>query len=77
MWDKWVMRLLAGVYIVGGAATLLAPESIGRFARWFASNPLYMRIDGMVGIALGVWLALRQYQEEESPPPSMWHRMFR
>ena len=31
MWDKWIVRILAGWFIVGGALALLAPESIGRF----------------------------------------------
>ena len=33
MWAKWVVRVLAVVYIVGGVATLLAPEVMGRFTR--------------------------------------------
>ena len=64
MWDKWIVRLLAGWFIVGGALALLFPESMGRFAHWFANNPLYMRLDGMLGIALGIWLALKQYRGE-------------
>jgi hypothetical protein len=67
------MRLLAILYIVGGAVALLVPESMGRFARWVADNPLYMRLDGMAGIALGLWLALRQYREEQPPLPR-WQR---
>ena len=47
MWNKCVVRTLAAAYIVGGVATLLAPESMGRFARWFADHPLYMRLDGI------------------------------
>jgi len=74
MWDKRIMRLLTILYIVGGAAALLAPESMGRFGRWVSDNPLYMRIDGMAGIALGVWLALREYRKEESPRP-WWRRL--
>jgi hypothetical protein len=64
MWDKIIVRLLTVVYIVGGAAALFAPESVGKLSRWFADNPRYMRLDGIVGIALGIWLALRQYREE-------------
>ena len=78
MWDKWVVRILAGVYIVGGVVTLLAPESMGRLARWFANNPLYMRLDGIAATALGVFLALREYREEEPappPPPPWWRRL--
>ena len=51
------------------------PESMGRLARWVADNPLYMRLDGMVGIALGLWLTLRQYREEHPPRPR-WQRRF-
>ena len=64
MWDKTLMRLLAILYIVGGAATLLAPGSVGKLSRWFADNPRYMRLDGMLVIALGIWLALRHPREE-------------
>ena len=73
MWDKWVVRTLAAAYIVGGVATLLAPESMGRLARWFADNPLYMRLDGIAVTALGVFLALRENQKEEPPP--WWRRL--
>ena len=64
MWDKRIMRLLAIVYLVEGAVALLAPERMSRFTRWFVDNPRYMRLGGIVAIALGIWLALRQYQEE-------------
>jgi uncharacterized protein YjeT (DUF2065 family) len=63
MWDKRMMRFLAIVYLVEGAAALLTPESMGKFTRWFADNPRYMRLGGIVGIALGLWLVLKQYQE--------------
>jgi hypothetical protein len=76
MWTKRVVRGLAGVYIVGGAATLLAPATMGRFTRWFGNHPLYMRLDGIAVIALGVLLALREYREKEPPPP-WWRRIFR
>jgi hypothetical protein len=75
MWDKWIVRILAGAYIVGGAATLLAPESMARFTRWFANNPLYMRLDAIAVVGLGVFLAIREYREKEPPPP-WWHRIF-
>jgi hypothetical protein len=75
MWDRVTMRLLTILYLVGGVAALLAPESMGRFGRWVADNPRYMRVDGMVGIALGVWLALRQYREGKPPRP-WWRRLF-
>jgi uncharacterized protein YjeT (DUF2065 family) len=65
MWDKRIMKLLTTVHIVEGLALLLAPESMSKFTRWFADNPRYMRLGGIVGLALGIWLALRQYQAEE------------
>jgi hypothetical protein len=64
MLDKIIIRLLTIVYIVGGAAALFAPESVGKVSRWFADNPRYMRLDGVLGTGLGIWLALRQYREE-------------
>lgn len=65
MWAKWVVRVLAGVYIVGGLATLLSPEIMGRFTRWFGNHPLLMRIDAIAAIALGVFLGLRESQQEQ------------
>jgi len=72
---KWIVRVLAVLYIVGGAATLIAPETMGRFTRWFGNQPLLMRLDAVLVIALGTVLALREYREEEPPPP-WWKRMF-
>ena len=46
MWAKRIVRVLAGVYIVGGAAVLIVPESIARFTRWCVNQPLLMRLDG-------------------------------
>ncbi len=74
MWAKRVVRVLAGLYIVGGAATLIAPERMGRFTRWFGNHPLLMRLDAVLVIALGAVLALREYREE--PPPPWWKKMF-
>lgn len=75
MWDKRVVRTLAAAYIVGGVATLLAPGSVGRLARWFADNPLYMRLDGIAVTTLGVFLALRENRKEQPLPP-WWRRLF-
>lgn len=60
MWDKRIMRFLTIVYIVEGAVALLAPERMIKFTRWFIDNPRYMRLGGIVGIALGIWFALRK-----------------
>jgi uncharacterized protein YjeT (DUF2065 family) len=73
MWDKWLPRLLAVVYIVEGIAALLAPESMSKFTtRWFVDNPRNMRLGGILAIALGISLALSQYQKEQPPQP--WYR---
>jgi hypothetical protein len=42
------IRFLAIYAITGGAATLLAPESMGKVSRWFADNPRYLRLIGIV-----------------------------
>jgi len=75
MWAKWVVRVLAVVYIVGGVATLLAPEVMGRFTRWFGNHPLLMRLDAVLIMASGALLALREYRVEKPPPP-WWRRIF-
>jgi uncharacterized protein YjeT (DUF2065 family) len=73
MWDKWLPRLLAVVYIVEGIAALLAPESMSKFTtRWFVDNARNMRLGGILAIALGISLALSQYQQEQPPQP--WYR---
>jgi uncharacterized protein YjeT (DUF2065 family) len=75
MWDKRMMRLLAIVYIVEGVVAILAPESMSRPTHWFVKvvdNPRNMRLGGIVPIALGIWLAFRQYQEDQPPQP--WYR---
>ena len=75
--DKGLMRFiqfLAIYTIVGGAAALLAPKSVGKLGRWFADNPRYMRLLGMVDIGIGVWLAQQLFQAEEPSQP-WWRRM--
>lgn len=42
----------------------VGPKSSRRVARWFAKNPGYMRLLGAAQVALGVWLALRQYRNQ-------------
>ena len=69
MWDKRIMRLLTIAYIVEGAVAVFAPESMNKFTRWFVENPRNMRLGGLVAIALGIWLALKQVQEERPPQP--------
>jgi uncharacterized protein YjeT (DUF2065 family) len=72
MWDKWLLRLLAIVYIVEGVIILLAPESMSKFTSWFADNPRNMRFGGILAIALGSLLAFSEYRQEQPPQP--WYR---
>lgn len=74
MWAKRILRVLAGVYIVGEEAALIAPESIARFTHWLVNQPFLTRLDGILSIALGTALVLREYREEE-PPPAWWKEL--
>lgn len=75
MWPRRIKETLAVITIGDGVIALLAPrehsllwdvgpDSARTVARFFADNPNYMRLLGATQIALGVWLALRQYPEE-------------
>ena len=75
MLDKRIMRFLAFVYIVEAVVAFLAPKPMIKATHWFADlldNPRNMRLGGIIPLALGIWLALRQYQEEQPPQP--WWR---
>ena len=74
MWSRRLTETFAIITIGDGAMELLAPkehsllwetgpESARKVARFFADNPNYMRLLGVIQIAFGVWLALRQYRE--------------
>jgi hypothetical protein len=74
-WGRRIMEVFAIVAIGDGAIEILAPEKhsllweVGpekarKVARFFAENPGYMRLLGVVQIAFGVWLALRQYRDD-------------
>jgi hypothetical protein len=65
------IQFLIAYIIVGGAAALLAPESMGKLGRWFADNPRYIRLVGLVDIGLGIWLSREQYQ---APPQPWWRK---
>lgn len=67
MWGKRLLRFLAFVYIAEAMWAFLAPESMIKATRWFADlldNPRNMRLGGLIPLAIGIWLALREYQEE-------------
>jgi hypothetical protein len=61
--------------VVGGAVALLAPESMGKLGRWFADNPRYMRLAGVVHISLGL-LLLQGWHRPQEPPRMWWRRLF-
>jgi hypothetical protein len=42
------IRFLTVYIIVVGGAVLLAPESMGKLSRWFADNPSYLRLIGLL-----------------------------
>ena len=73
-WGHRFKESFAIVAIGDGAIELLSPrehsllwevgpESTRKVARFFAENPGYMRLLGASQIALGLWLALRQYRD--------------
>ena len=39
------------------------PESTRKIGLWFVEKPDRMRVLGAAQVALGVWLALRQYRD--------------
>jgi hypothetical protein len=74
-WARRMKETLAVIAIGDGAIELISPrehsllwetgpESLRKLARLSAENPNYMRLMGAAQIALGLWLALRQYREE-------------
>jgi hypothetical protein len=73
-WGRRIKETFAIITIGDGVIELVAPrehsllweagpESTRKVARFFADNPGYMRLLGASQIAFGLWLALRQYQE--------------
>jgi hypothetical protein len=67
------IRFLTAYIIVGGAVALVAPEIMGKLGRWFADNPRYIRLVGILDIGLGVWLAKEHYQAQ-APPQPWWRK---
>jgi hypothetical protein len=61
------IRFLTVYIIVAGGAVLLAPESMGKVSRWFADNPRYLRLVGILDMGLGIWLAREQHRASPQP----------
>lgn len=74
-WRRRIWETVAVLAIGDGVIEVLAPEEHSRLwivgpqasrkvARFFAGHPNHMRLLGAAQIAIGVWLALRQYRED-------------
>ena len=81
MWSRRIKELLAMSTIGDGVLALIVPSShaslwlfgpqtMRKLNGWFVENPTYTRLGGIAEIGLGIWLALRQYQE----PPQPWYQ---
>lgn len=81
MWSRRIKELLAMSTIGDGVLALIVPSShtslwlfgpqtMRKLNGWFLENPTYTRLGGIAEIGLGIWLALRQYQE----PPQPWYQ---
>ena len=74
MWARRIKETLAIITIGDGMIELvsprehallweLGPDRVRQVARFFADNPNLMRLLGALQVALGLWLAIRQYRE--------------
>jgi hypothetical protein len=66
------IRFLTVYIIVAGGAVLLASESMGKLSRWFADNPRYLRLVGILDMGLGIWLAREQHRASPQPWWRKW-----
>ena len=75
VWEKRIKELIATGMIGDGVQNfivprnhallwLVGPEGLRKALSWFAENPRYARLIGVVQIGFGVWLSLKQYEEE-------------
>ena len=75
MWKKRMVETFAILAIGDGAIEVIlprehsrlweaGPEAMRKVARFFAENPSYMRALGAAQIGFGIWLALKQYEED-------------
>jgi hypothetical protein len=74
MWARRVKETFAILTIGDGMIELISPrehsllwefgpDSFRNVARFFADNPNLMRLLGVLQVAFGLWLALRQYRD--------------
>ena len=75
MWSRRLKETFAVITVGDGVIELLAPrehsllwdvgpEGVRKVVRYFAENPNHLRLIGAAQIALGLWIALRQYRDE-------------
>ncbi len=83
MWANRLKESIAMISIGDGVLALIAPRNhttlwllgpkrVRKLSAWFAENPLYTRLGGIVETGLGLWLALRQYRE--AAPTQLWYQ---
>ena len=80
---KRVKDLIAAFVVGNGVLDLLAPRQralLWAFGpeglrNWLAEHPTAMRLQGALRVGIGIWLALRQYQQKTSQRP--WHKRYR
>ena len=82
MWDKRAKDLLAAFILGNGVLDLIAPherysmwqvgpEGMRKAALWLAEHPTATRLRGIVRVAIGLWLALKQYRQA---PQQHWYQ---
>lgn len=75
MWPRRLTETFPIITIGYGVLELLTPKqhsllwasgpaSVRKLIRFFADNPNYMRLLGLIHIGFSVWLVFRQYREE-------------
>jgi dodecin len=88
MWSRRIKELLAMSTIGDGVLALIVPsshvslwlfgpQSMRKLNGWFVENPTYTRLGGIAEIGLGIWLALRQYEETPRPWYQGWFSQYR
>ena len=74
MWKRRLVETFAIITLGDGLIEFLAPreharlwvvgpKSTRKIGMWFVEKPERMRVLGAAQVALGVWLALRQYRD--------------
>ena len=88
MWDKRAKDLLAAFIVGNGVLDLIAPherysmwhvgpEGMRKAALWLAKHPTATRLRGIVRVGIGLWLALRQYQQAPQHWYQRWFSQYR